>query len=75
MADKQITKLHIGASTVTIVTPLNVFDTSIQEMIDDHYKVVSLIATIEECRVKEGWAEARKTIEDMRNRGMFSFKA
>jgi dihydroorotate dehydrogenase len=74
VADKAITKLHIGATTVTVVTPLNVFDTPMQEMIDDHYKVISLIATIEECRVKEGWAASRKTIDEMKARGMFDFK-
>jgi hypothetical protein len=69
--DKAITKMHIGATSITIVTPLAVFDTNVQEMIDDHYQVVSLIATIEKQREKEGWTAARKTIDDMAARGMF----
>jgi hypothetical protein len=71
MADKQITKLHIGASIVTIVTPINVFDTSVQEMLDDHYRLSSAIVAIGEEIHAAAVFEMKSSIEGMRARGMF----
>jgi hypothetical protein len=71
MRNKSITKINIGATNIIIVTPLDVFDTSIQEMVDDHYKVVSSIAAIAAQYAKDGQAATRKAIADMKDRGMF----
>lgn len=70
---KQITKIKIGATDVIVRTPLDVFDTPASEMIDAHSQICKVVVAIAEAHHDKAVTDLARTIEEMRERGMFNF--